>query len=363
MLVKDTQKLIQKISDTNLPNEKKSSLTAIIDRLPFQMFRLVNKKINSSSGFKVANTVLQCQQAFDNMLNGNNALAISIFEQGQNFPESEDGEYLIPFAQDARQIAINNPENSESLLNALDIFESKVFNFLPETELIEILKGDLVNFVRLLPIVLEFKRAYYLVELSDDGSWISTLRKSLEDSKEILGQTGLTREGKNYPQTIGNWLKDYGAYINKPISQRAAFDQVQYIERAPNVQRLTEQERKDLLEIIKLHAWFMNPLVSEEEIENYEKEPVILNEQKVKIPEAPVKVWDVKGPATSKSEVIYKKETIAEKELHAKSVGIQNFPSSTIPPQDWVTEATKRKMQDQQKINQKLQDLKSRTNT
>ncbi len=355
MAIISVEKIKNKISSASFDDIVKQKL---LDSLPYlgnNCRRFLNVNF-SQSGIREDIPVLEIisvtQQLMQGLSSGNFKDVINFLQSALENPEYEFGRYIIPFAQDIREYCYSNGvSEDEGILDVLRNFESKLFRFLPSEELEKIVKEDLLYFVRALPVLVGLKQIYWLVELSDDGTWGAKFRKILEENQELLGSTDLTRDGKIYPQTIGNWLKDYSAYLPKAITQRAAFDQVQYIERAPNVQRLNDEEKKDLLEIIKLHAWFMNPTVTEEEIDNYEQELAGKTDTpRVAQPARPAPVKDI----------IYKKETIRDAELQGRPSGIQNFPKTV--PRDWVAEAAQRRKEEQKKIDQKLLDLKSRSN-
>ncbi len=328
------------ITNSRLSEIQKNDLLGILPVVGRKTLDFIYKRVSRSSFGEEAEEVclllLNEAKVYQVLAHGDITGAVELFKSAPDNPDYGFGELIIPFAQDVRQYMQTHasPGFGEAL-TALNNFESKVFHWLPETELNEIIKNDLLYFVRALNIVMEFKRVYLLEELSDDGTWGQNLRMSLEGNAEQLGASGLVRDEKNYPPTIANWLKDYFAFINKPLTERVAFDQIQYIERAPNVQRLNVYERKDLLEIIKLHAWLMNPEVTEGEIEAYEAD---LAGQSAK---AAVKTVATAPPVIPKPA--------------APFTGV-NKPD----PDDWVRVAQQRRAEEQRKIDVKLNELKSK---
>lgn len=321
------------ITESRLTEIQKNDLVGLLPVVGRKTLDFIYKRVSRSNFGEEAEDVclllINESKAYQALAHGDFAGTVELLKSAPDNPDYNFGEFVIPFAQDVRQY-VQNHSSSEfgQVLAVLNDFEAKIFHWLPETELNEIIKNDLLYFVKTLNIVMEFKRSYLLEELSDDGTWGQTLRAALEANEQQLGKSGLTRDGKNYQPTVANWLKDYIAYINKPLTERVAFDQVQYIERAPNVQRLNVYERKDLLEIIKLHAWLMNPEVTEAEIEGYEAD---LAKQNTK----------VSAPAPAPP-VIPKPSPLP------------------VSPNDWVKTAQQRRAEEQEKIDEKLKALISR---
>jgi hypothetical protein len=371
------EKLKEKIASAAFTEDIKQKMADSIKYLGPNSLKFLNSHFSKSgiitSDVPVLEIIFTTQALMKSFQEGSSSEVEEFLKESPQNPDYEFGQYIIPFARDLRQY-LHSHEGGLDLWDALNNFEVQVFRWLPEGELEEIVRNNLLYFVRHLPsLVMEFKRVYWLIELSDDGSWSQAMRAALEDNAEMMGKTGITRDGKNYQPTVANWLKDYLAYLPKAITNRVAFDQIQYIERAPNVQRLTQSERKALLEIIKLQAWLMNLQVTEDEIEAYEKD---LLKQKSEIPSAVIQRIFPPPPAATR-DISYKKMTIADVSLQGGSANANKNPLAPavnlpqrqapivpFPPQppviDPVQLQIERRKKQQEQIDQKLQELEKK---
>lgn len=181
-------------------------------------------------------------------------------------PDFEFGRYAVPLAQDVRPFTQAYPQ----LLDALLAFEREQLVNLPTPELHAIVRENILSFVRNMDAVTAFKRVYY--PFSDEEGWGEGFVFDLERSEEQLGDQPLEVDGTQQQPTVRAWLRDYAASVGKPILQRTTFDQIQYLKNSPNAGRLSERQRADLLEILKLHQWFYDPVVTEQDVREFEGE-------------------------------------------------------------------------------------------
>ncbi len=70
----------------------------------------------------------------------------------------------------------------------------------------------------------------------------------LESNEETFGLTNIELNGVKVPATISNWLKDYSA-----ANQHDPLYQMKYINSSANSKQLSEEDRKVLMDIIKLY--------------------------------------------------------------------------------------------------------------
>ncbi len=183
----------------------------------------------------------------------------------------ENGKQILPLALDLSYLIFTRKFSpSHEFLEVLYDFESAFFQFLPSEEIERIVQYNLLAYARRLDLLYEFKKLALVS--SGDPEWGAAYNTHLQNNSEVLGQKEITVSGKRVSPTIKNWLLDYVAEVPKALDQRGAYDQVQYMRVSQNVVLLTINERAILLEILKLYQWFMQPVVTEHEIETYEEE-------------------------------------------------------------------------------------------
>lgn len=88
-------------------------------------------------------------------------------------------------------------------------------------------------------------RIAFLVAADDEGKFVRDLTDELYKNKEILTETKVQMKDEKLPGTIGNWLKDYVAYVGLEETV-SSIKKAQYFTEAPNAKKLKQEEKNKL---------------------------------------------------------------------------------------------------------------------
>lgn len=205
---------------------------------------------------------------------------IKLLRGGYDRPSYDFGNYVLPFVLDiAWAMRQHKIPQSSDLAEAVIEFEIKFFSILPFEEVVLLVQEDVVTLAKKSSILLLLKQYYWRKFKGYKKSFSGDMLAALEGNTETLGSENLVMEEKKYPPTVHNWIQDYIQSLPRSISARSTFDEIQYIRSSKNVLPLPEQEKAILLEIVKLHNWFLSPVVNEKEVRRYETEQEMAKEK------------------------------------------------------------------------------------
>jgi len=102
-------------------------------------------------------------------------------------------------------------------------------------------------------------------------SFMDKMIESLEKSNMKLGNKNITVEGKQVEPTIGNFLKDFASMPTKS-TLKTNLDEVKFTTYSKNFGLLSENDKRKLLEIIKIYNSIKNNIIK------YKSLPVTTNE-------------------------------------------------------------------------------------
>lgn len=363
------EKVKQEILESSLPKPLQDKVILALSGLGNNTIRWIFKNVSGSEldQEEFVNFIQSAAKVYQFALGGNLQPAEVLLKESLNNPDWEFGQWAIPLAMDIRELIKIHPNTLHSGLNG---FEQKIFRWLPQDELSEIVKSDLLFFVRSLNVSMEFKRIYSIEELVDDGSWGLGFQKDLEGNEEILGKNQIKMDEKVLPPTIKNWILDYLTSSPKAMSERGAYDQIHYIQQSKNTQSLSDTDKNVLLDIIKLHSWFLDPEYSEEELSAYEEE--LKRKEKVSAPQnsqPPFSTPEAPAAKTFSDVAAAPSGQPLPKPAPVKTPPTIGFPFSVKQPpvkaplslQDMQKEIENKKHQAQVMIDQKLDELKEKT--
>lgn len=211
---------------------------------------------------------------------------IKLLRGGYDRPSYDFGNYVLPFVLDiAWALRQHKIPQSSDLAEAVIEFEIAFFSQLPFEEVILLVQEDVVSLAKKSSMLLLLKQYYWKKFRGYKKSFSADMLAALEGNEERLGSENLSMEDKKYPPTVHNWIQDYIQSLPRSISARSTFDEIQYIRTSKNVELLSEEEKAILLEIVKLHNWFINPAVNEKEIRRYEAEQEMSRDKEFQVPE------------------------------------------------------------------------------
>jgi hypothetical protein len=233
---------------------------------------------------------------------------------------------FFPIFKDIKDLIIKRKiDPSRELLNALGAYQIIMLHLLSADELHDIVKNNLLYFIKNSPLVMEIKRRFYYDNFAyPDREWSSSFLKAMEANQEIIGSSELIVDGKKQSGTVTAWIKDFIASSSQQLNQRSTFDVVQYFNKSQNAKKVDVNDRKLLAEVFKLYSWLNNPSISGEEVDNYERQ---YREEKEKLDE------EIRNKAFTKIIEQFDnspvKQPIANQEVVVQSV--KNRPETRVP--------------------------------
>lgn len=135
---------------------------------------------------------------------------------------------------------------------------------LSKDQLLDLLRNNILFAYNIPDYDLAAKIQWYVeqVELVVDQVEISrNIQSVLEGHKTPFSQIKLIIKNQTYPATIGNWITDYNSYPSKE-PKKGALDEIEYINKSPNVKQLSPSEKEVIKNLIKLYDYCSN-LVAE----------------------------------------------------------------------------------------------------
>ncbi len=392
------EQLTELLQQSNWPAEEKQKLLGMVPKLGSNtinfLYREVDTFFSEITADIVVTTVEKTTNAVKNF-SSNPSELIQILNTAPDDPDFDFGKYIVPIIADSRSPIVTNGATREALLK----FELRLIKELPESELLEVVKTSTSYFVSNCNLLMEFKRINFLRGIGEDKNWGRQYVTALENSEELFGSKEVYITGKKYPGHIKNWIKDFIASIPVAVSERTTFEEVQYLKRSPNASKLSQVQQQQLLDIIKLYRWFLDPFVTEEEVTEYENklnaklyppETEVETETVQQVPSVPKSlnfgfkkpVEDVSAPAStikppvmppfkatpaSVQEILNKKSiptqvrapgvrpVAAPQQIATKQQDIKKAPLNSI------ADILEQKKMLEKKIDEKIEDLKKRT--
>ena len=256
-----------------LPNLGERVLAFLEDRLGRSDFGLVSMEIYVS--------VFDGNEALADLQTGKADNFVSFLKRAQNSDDYNNGIYLIPMVLDLKQLLRQGKINApKELLEAIGEFELNLFSDLPEDELKTLLGENLLYFMRRLDVLRQFKILFLNKGTFDAEAWGRECWTALEGNKQLLSQRTISVDNRQVEPSVQNWIKDALSSSPKGPAGQSSFSEVQYVQKSRNVASLTIEEKKLLIDILKLHKWFLHPTASIEDLEGGQIE----HERKIEIP-------------------------------------------------------------------------------
>ncbi len=324
------EKLKINISGSGFSGEQKTWLLSHVSNFGEKTQEFINRKLSERDFNFIKDDLFKAFQemfaALEALKQSNEALFAGLLKDSLENPDYGSGSYILSIFLDAKKTGWLNQKINPGLQTVINYFELQLFQSLPQSELLSLVQNNILYFIHSQDIVMAFKRLYLIPSMYEQTEWIEPFRAALEANEEYIGNQKIKMGDQAVPPTISNWLKDYITFTPGSVSEKGGYTQVKYIEQSSNIKLLGPDDKKILLEVLKLYSWFLEPTVTETEIDLYDEELAKKN-QKVK----PVKVPEV-----------------------------SNRQQQSLPPVDWVKAAAQRREEEQQKIDVKLNELKSK---
>jgi hypothetical protein len=253
--------------------------------------------------------------------------------------------------------AIVQPDLSK-LFDRLEVLYLKD---LPSSEVSQILQTRIESIIKLADLQLEIKRYCYYHDSTDTNDQeIIAFKNALESNEQNIVAS---------PKKVTDWIQDF-LQTAKTIQNRTAFNVAFYITNSPLVKQLSVNDRQIVAEVLSLYNWLLQPYTTPEEIENYEKQRVIVKTNVT--------------PNVSKEDISHlqpRSQPQPKPEPQTNPFGIINRAQSPATPRGIIRDATNIKVEEegqrlagerqaaaqytQQKqdtITQKLAELRNRRN-
>ena len=120
------------------------------------------------------------------------------------------------------------------------------------------------------------KRILFIGEITDQIDFMSELVKMFERCQYKFGAQRIVSEGRNYEQTISNWLK---LYLSQPAKSavRTNIDAWSFVQKGLPAQYLAKPEREILLDILRIYDSLRNRVYLYNSLPESEDEKELFN--------------------------------------------------------------------------------------
>lgn len=259
----------QIIANSKFDPGLKQRLVLILPRLGKYTLNGLGKELSREDSVIIADYLVSLWESFVNLLEGirnkeaDSANNLSNFLD-DNLPKfnDDDQSYLLNFVLDIRSLVRRGSDNSVTgQYGQLLDFEIKLFWQLPEDEILFLFRNHLLYLLRKINLLLDTQAAAYEHDWDYRNDFSKIFTDPLLKNIEVLGA-----------KQIGVWIRDY-INFSAPSSFRKDVVQVaEFITKDPSVQKLTNGEKSDLSEILKLYVWLLEPKINEHEVRVYREE-------------------------------------------------------------------------------------------
>ena len=249
---------------------EKKQITALLPKLPQRVLEFLNDRLSKSDFDLVKEelyiAIFDGSEALDDLQQGKVEPFVQFLDSALEKQDYNFGEYLIPLVLEIRQLIHNNKISGDDRLNnAINNFEIKTLEDLPDAGLRDLIEKNLLEAMGKVNLLNEVQRRYSISQFTNGDQWAKDLLPLITNNTAMLGNESIIVDSKKYTPEIKNWLLDYVNALPNSVSERTTFDEVQFIRNSPNVSKLTTAGKNMLFAIIKLYAWLLKPSVNEEE--------------------------------------------------------------------------------------------------
>lgn len=261
----------QIIKDSQLNADLKKRLLVLLPRLRKYTLAGLGREISRGDVLIIAEYLAGLWENFANFIESfehKNQSAIqgfkNFFNSHLNRFNGEDEFYFLNFVLDMRLMTVSNQARItyQQYQQLLD-FETKMFWYLPKEEILFLLQNNLLFLLKKINPLEDIQYVIYRNDWDFPENANKIFLDALLANKEEIGS--------KYPKTVGNWLKDYLNFSIPAGSQANTFGVTSFMLKDASVQKLTDDEKNLLAQIIKLYAWFLKPEISEEQILAYKE--------------------------------------------------------------------------------------------
>ncbi len=175
------------------------------------------------------------------------------------------GELFLPFVLDVVKAVGSNKANIDrGILTELLKFELRHLDKVPTSAI-----DDFLSAPFLLAVTrekdFESLQNYIIGHGGIKDAWLKNAYFSLQSNKTPFGGNLMQIDGKNLPPTLQNWFMHFNSAVERPMSKRTSFDIIQFIKASPNSSRLTSEMQTLLIELLKFYMW-MNELAAKQNV-------------------------------------------------------------------------------------------------
>lgn len=262
------QNIINKLARVSIPEDAKSQWKDLLgtvgvfglgfleDQISAVEFRLVSKVL-----LEICKQAMSATQA---LRQGQEGPWISLLEDFENSARVDYGRYLLPFALDAKKfIAPGNFKRLNSRIIDLQVY---YLDALTPQVMLDAIRNDLDLWLHKVPDMAEYVKYFYFERVpKPDGGWSANMLKTLIASKLPITSKPLVLENVQLPPTAENWIKDYIAFSARAANQRGTLELVNYLSSSKNIVGLNAEEKEAVESLLKLYAWLQNPVVRYQE--------------------------------------------------------------------------------------------------
>ena len=363
-----------KIQKSGWGDLEKQQILQKLPSLGSHVLRYLQKRLSKSDFYLIQDelyvSIFDGEEFFEDLQRGDVPGFVKFLERARNESDYGFGEYILPLVLDVQQLITSGKIQPHlELVKILDDIEAEYFQNLTDKDLEDSLEFNFVQFVQRLNIVGEFKTLYYSRGFGF-SDWGKPFLEKLFKNEESLGSRPILVDKKTLPQSIKNWLQDYGLSEVRAVSKRSAYDQIQYMEKSPNAKLLQPKERQVLLKIFQLHNFLQKPFVSADEVEEYSREKyknarsAFQQQEATGAKPAPAKLAAPPGPkSVFGADMVSAKPANIQDILNTRAQGGAGLRFAAVEPvntESIAAQMEKKRRENQNVIDRKLEDLKNR---
>jgi len=322
---------------TNIQNSKWSDANKqhMLGLLPMLGKNLSLFLFNESSklGFNYSaeslNEAMQaCADANQQLAAGSSLKAQEVLQQGAGYPWWDNGLYILPWVLDMNQFfAEKKIVPDQDLQHALVEFKAKMFEYLPQPEVNQLLeKNALALTLQKADLLHLLKKYVYIKGWNNDAKIVKPFVDALYSNAE-------TFPGQQNLGTVSALIKDFVISSKKSGADLSAYDITKYLISNKAAQSLNQQNKEAFAELLKIFLWLQEPVVTEmeafpEKYSNEEEGPQVVqasdfvNYQRTtlppNLPKPPIKPINLEPQLTSPQQGIQQKIDKKLKELEER---------------------------------------------
>ncbi len=168
----------------------------------------------------------------------------------------ETADQLMAYLTSApgQDLARSNSAQYDQLIKQWVLLSFSAFTILPQDEQQDLLKTRLLVAIQAGYKAEDFTQAFFDMYETDEflAPMFTGFAALLQQNTETLGATSLDVGGTKYLPQVRYWLLDYAKFPSQS-ARRNSIDRLNYVNTSPNGRQLTQVQRNQLLEILKLN--------------------------------------------------------------------------------------------------------------